>query len=99
MSNPNEITIAQGQEMIDRFKNSATCVNQIRGAKIEKSTLDALLNLPNCSGISAYYGLNDLNQLTLILIAFDSLNNEISQVIMDRAQTIPPNSNSSPFVL
>ncbi len=99
MLNVNEITIEEGQIMIDRFKNSAVCVNQTRGIKLENSVFASLMCLPNSAGICFYFGLNINNELALVLIAYDNQNNEIASLIMDRGQNIPPRPNGSPFIL
>ncbi len=97
MSNTHEITIEEGQAMLDNFKNNAGCVNAVRGVKIEQSIINDLMNQPNAVGINAYYGLNSSNQLTLVLIAYDNLDNEIASVVMDKLNNRPPLPLSTPF--
>ncbi len=99
MSNTHEITIEEGQVMLDSFKNNAGCVNAVRGVKIEQSIINDLMSQPNAVGINAYYGLNSSNQLTLVLIAYDNLDNDIASVVMDILFNRPPYPISSPFTM
>jgi len=99
MSNTHEITIAEGQAMLDNFKNNAGCVNAVRGVKIEQSIINDLMSQPNAVGIDAYFGLDSSNKMNLVLIAYDNQDNEIASVVMDRLWTIPPRPSGSPFSL
>jgi hypothetical protein len=100
MSNPHEISVQDAQAMLDAFKNNNSFANQPRGIYFDKDTILELLNQPNAVGIDYYFGLNNSNKLSLILIALDNQNNEIAIKIMDAGNLIPPNKpKSSPFIL
>lgn len=87
--------------MLDNFKNNAGCVNAVRAVSIEKDVINDLMDQPNAEGVNAYFGLTSNNELTLVLIAYDQQNNEISATVMDRLNRIPPKppGSTSPFSL
>jgi len=101
MSINNEITVAQAQEMLDTFKNNELSNNQPRGINLNKSVfLDLINQSSNVESLNFYFGINNCNDLCLVLIAMDNNGVEISTKIMDLGSRIPPAVPSiSPFTL
>jgi len=97
MQNENQITISEGQALLDRFKLNAGSISANRGVELSQVLLIQLLGQVGCVGISAYFGLTPNNELTLVLIGYDASGNEMSQLVLDKLKGIPPYHNSSPF--
>jgi hypothetical protein len=100
MSINNEITVAQGQILLDSFKNNEISHNQPRGINLNKSVFLDLINQNNVETLNLYFGINNNSDLCLVLIAVNNNGDEISTKIMDLGSRIPPAlPNSSPFIL
>ena len=100
MSINNEITVAQAQTLLDTFKNNELSNNQPRGINLNKSVFLDLINQSNVESLNLYFGINNCNDLCLVIIAMDNNGVEISTKIMDLGSRIPPAVPSiSPFTL
>lgn len=100
MSNPNQISIEQGQSLITNFHSDPKFANQPNAISFNKNVFNELLNQPDAQALNFYFGKNSNGSIALIIIAVDSNNNEISSKIMDYGEPHPPGHvNSSPFII
>ncbi len=100
MSNPNQISIEQGQSLITNFHSDPKFADQPNAISFNKNVFNELLNQPDAQALNFYFGKNINGSIALVIIAMDSNKNEISNKIMDIGGKIPPdNVNYSPFII
>jgi len=100
MSNPNQISIEQGQLLITNFHSDPKFADQPNAISFDKNVFNELLNQPDAQALNFYFGKKSNGSIALVIIAVDSNNNEISSKIMDFGQPHPPGYvNSSPFII
>lgn len=82
------ITLAQGAEMTQRFRNNFP--NLARGRFFGKDLLQQILNQSGCKGIRFYFAQNASNQLELVICGADQNENDMLNLIGDVSVVCPP---------
>lgn len=90
MNSQHTITLAEAQILTHAFQNSPLAINQPISLSIPKSEIESLISQTECSKLRMYFGMNEQNMLTIVLIAADNNGNDItSGIILDRGDTCP----------
>ena len=90
MNTQHTITLAEAQTLTHAYQNSQLALNQPISLSIPKSEIESLISQTECSKLRMYFGMNEQNKLTIVLIAADSNGNDItSGIILDRCDTCP----------
>lgn len=92
MSNPHEITLVEAITMTHAYANAPQFQGLTRSLLFSAEAFTDILNQPGCVGIRMYMALNNLGQLTVVLVGSDANNNDlVNGVIMDNSTICPPN--------
>ncbi len=84
------ITLQEAQELTFAYQDSAMAVNQTIATSVDKTSILNLLNQPNCEGMRIYFGLDDTNKLTLVIVGTNVQGNDMtSGQILDRLTKCP----------
>ncbi len=90
MNTQHIITLAEAQTLTHAYQNSQLAINQPISLSIPKSEIESLISQTECSKLRMYFGMNEQNKLTIVLIAADNNGNDItSGIILDRGDTCP----------
>jgi len=90
MDTQHTITLAEAQTLTHAYQNSQLALNQPISLSIPKSEIENLISQTECNKLRMYFGMNELNKLTIVLIAADNNGNDIiSGIILDRCDTCP----------
>ncbi len=84
------ITLQEAQELTFAYQDSAMAVNQTIATSVDKTSILNLLNQPNCEGMRMYFGLDENNKLTLVIVGTNNLGNDMTTgQILDRMNLCP----------
>jgi DNA-directed RNA polymerase sigma subunit (sigma70/sigma32) len=84
------ITLQEAQELTFAYQDSSMSVNQTIATSVDKTSILNLLNQPNCEGMRMYFGLDDNNKLTLVIVGTNVQGNDMtSGQILDRMNICP----------
>lgn len=90
MNNQHIITLAEAQTLTHAYQNSQMAINQPISLAFPKSEIENLISQIECNKLRMYFGINELNKLTIVLVAADVNGNDItSGIILDRGDTCP----------
>lgn len=90
------ISVADGAEMTSRYREQE--LNPSQGVFIGQKLLHELLDQQGAKGIRFYFGMDDSNNLTLVLAAADSEEKDMLDKVGNRGKLCPPHSDvSSPL--
>ncbi|MFN0189586.1 MAG: hypothetical protein ACKVQV_12870 [Bacteroidia bacterium] len=88
MPNQHEITLEEGIELTNRFKNNNP-VGTKRAFLISKEVLTELMAQDRADGIRVYLGEKEDGDLTIVVIATDSEGSDVQTIVMDNFTSCP----------
>ena len=88
MPTTHEISLEEGIELTQRFKNSHPLGTK-RAFLISKEVLTELMAQDRADGIRVYLGEKENQELTIVVIATDSEGNDIQTIVMDNFLPCP----------
>lgn len=90
------ITLQEAQELTFAYQDSSMALNQTIATSVDKNSILNLLNQTDCDGMRMYFGLDENNKLTLVIVGINSLGNDMtSGQLLDRLGDCPPFCDSS----
>lgn len=88
------ITIQEAAELTKNYRDTVSG-DDVRAGFFGKTTLQNILNQPDCVGIRFYYGLSDAGIPQIVLVGADSDENDlVNEFLAERATPCPPDCAS-----
>ncbi|MBK7965839.1 MAG: hypothetical protein IPK10_11495 [Bacteroidetes bacterium] len=88
MSTNHQITLEEGIELTQRFKNNNPTGTK-RAFLVSKEELTELMAQDRADGIRVYIGEKEDRELTIVVVATDSEGNDIQTIVMDHFPPCP----------
>ncbi len=84
------ISLTEAAEMTHAFQNATQFQGLTVACMMDNNAYEQVMNQPDCAGVRTYFALDELNNLTIVVVGVDAQGNDISTgPIMERAYRCP----------
>ncbi len=89
-NNPHLISLAEAAVMTHAYQNATQFQGMTVACMLDNNAYQQVMTQPGCTGVRTYFALDDLNNLTIVVVGVDAQGNDItSGIIMERANRCP----------
>jgi len=89
-TNPHLISLAEAAQMTHAFQNATQFQGMTVACMMDNNAYQQIMTQPGCTSVRTYFALDDLNNLTIVVVGVDAQGNDIaSGIIMERAYRCP----------
>jgi len=89
-TNPHIISLAEAATMTHAFQNAPQFQGLTVACMMDNNAYQQVMTQPGCAGVRTYFALDELNNLTIVIVGVDELGNDMtSGIILDRAFSCP----------
>ncbi len=81
------ISLADGAEMTQDWRNEHA--TQTKAVFFGKDAIESLLEQPECVGIRMYYGINESNDYTLVLVGVTEDEDDMTEIVINAGVRCP----------
>jgi hypothetical protein len=89
-TSPHLISLAEAAVMTHAYQNATQFQGLTVACMMENDAYQQIMTQPGCTGVRTYFALDDLNNLTIVVVGVDAQGNDITGgIIMERANRCP----------
>jgi hypothetical protein len=89
-TNPHLISLAEAAVMTHAYQNATQFQGMTVACMMDNNAYQQVMTQPGCNGVRTYFALDDLNNLTIVVVGVDAQGNDISSgIIMERSYRCP----------
>ncbi len=89
-TNPHLISLAEAAEMTHAYQNAAQFQGMTVACMMDNNAYQQVMTQPGCTGVRTYFALDELNNLTIVVVGVDAQGNDITNgIIMEISYRCP----------
>lgn len=92
MANGSIITLETGAKLTSNYRNAFS--TDVRAVCFDKSLINDILIQDGCTGMRIYFGLDESNQHTAVIVGIDNNGDDMLDCIIDNGASCPINCST-----